>query len=369
MVPHPKLRLLALVTLLLLALTPITVAAQDSATRHTVQPGENLFRIALRYNVSVGDLAAANGITDVTRIYVGQQLIIPSASGDSGTGGTAASQAPANESQPVSVSSDQPSADGTYYVVQRGDTLKSIAAKFGLELQVLAQANRLTNPNVIYVGQRLFIPGGAGNQTVSQPTDSQSDTQPASAQPTKEQRKHVVQAGEGLSMIAAKYGVSWQAIAAANNLSNPNLIYVGMVLVIPEATSDPVTFQPIAPAAPDANGKLILVILSQQRTYAYENGQLLRSTYVSTGLPATPTVTGEYRIYVKYRAQLMSGPGYYLPNVPYVMYFFRGYGLHGTYWHSNFGRPMSHGCVNLPTDEARWFFDWAPVGTRVLVRW
>ena len=65
----------------------------------------------------------------------------------------------------------------------------------------------------------------------------------------------------------------------------------------------------------------------------------------------------------------MSGPGYYLPDVPYVMYFYQSYGLHGTYWHSNFGQPMSHGCVNLPTPEAEWFFNWAEVGTPVHVQW
>lgn len=47
----------------------------------------------------------------------------------------------------------------------------------------------------------------------------------------------------------------------------------------------------------------------------------------------------------------MTGPGYDLPNVPYTMYFYQGYGLHGTYWHNNFGTPMSHGCVNMPTPE------------------
>ena len=61
----------------------------------------------------------------------------------------------------------------------------------------------------------------------------------------------------------------------------------------------------------------------------------------------------------------MSGPGYYLPDVPYVMYFYDGYGLHGTYWHSNFGTPMSHGCVNLSIPDAEWLYNWADVGTLV----
>ena len=61
------------------------------------------------------------------------------------------------------------------------------------------------------------------------------------------------------------------------------------------------------------------------------------------------------------------GVDYYdLPNVPYSMFFYQGYAIHGTYWHTNFGHPMSHGCVNLPTAEAKWFYEWAPVGTPVV---
>jgi lipoprotein-anchoring transpeptidase ErfK/SrfK len=110
-----------------------------------------------------------------------------------------------------------------------------------------------------------------------------------------------------------------------------------------------------------------VVSTQTQRIYAYENGVLVRSHLVSTGLPKTPTVLGDYSVYVKYVADDMAGPDYFLPQVPYTMYFFQGYGIHGTYWHNNFGRPMSHGCVNLPTSEAEWFFNWASVGTPVRV--
>jgi lipoprotein-anchoring transpeptidase ErfK/SrfK len=121
------------------------------------------------------------------------------------------------------------------------------------------------------------------------------------------------------------------------------------------------------PAGVSASERWIDVDLSQQRTYAYEGNQLVRTFVVSTGTWAHPTVTGEYHIYVKYRYTTMIGPGYYLPNVPYTMYFYKGYGLHGTYWHHNFGTPMSHGCVNLKTEDAGWLFQWASVGTVVNV--
>jgi len=107
------------------------------------------------------------------------------------------------------------------------------------------------------------------------------------------------------------------------------------------------------------------VDISKQRAYAYDGNTLVRSFVVSTGIAAYPTVTGTYRIYVKYRYAPMSGIGWYLPNVPYVMYFYKGYGLHGTYWHNNFGVPMSHGCINFTIADAGWVYNFTVVGTVV----
>jgi lipoprotein-anchoring transpeptidase ErfK/SrfK len=116
-------------------------------------------------------------------------------------------------------------------------------------------------------------------------------------------------------------------------------------------------------------GRWIDVNLSQQMVYAYEGDVVVNSFVVSTGVAGTPTVTGRYKVYVKNRMQDMSGPGYYLHDVPYVMFFYGDYGLHGTYWHNNFGVPMSRGCVNLTIDDAAWLFSWASVGTVVNVHY
>ena len=116
-------------------------------------------------------------------------------------------------------------------------------------------------------------------------------------------------------------------------------------------------------------GKWIEIVLSEQRLIAWEGRRIVMSTAVSTGKSATPTPRGAFRIYRKYLRQRMRGPGYDLPRVPYVMYFRSGgYAIHGTYWHNAFGRPMSHGCINLPTRTARWLYYWAPLGTPVVVR-
>jgi lipoprotein-anchoring transpeptidase ErfK/SrfK len=111
------------------------------------------------------------------------------------------------------------------------------------------------------------------------------------------------------------------------------------------------------------------VNLSKQSVAVYRGKKLLNSFTVSTGTSAYPTVTGQYQIYIKLESQTMSGPGYFLPGVPYVMYFYQGYALHGTYWHDNFGTPMSHGCVNMVTADVKWIYSLAEIGTWVKVHY
>jgi outer membrane biosynthesis protein TonB len=137
----------------------------------------------------------------------------------------------------------------------------------------------------------------------------------------------------------------------------------------PTPTRRPPTATPVPPPAPVHEDRWIDVDLTRQVLTAYEGNTPVRVVVVSTGLPRTPTPTGQFRIWAKLRYDDMSGPGYYLPDVPYVMYFYGGYSLHGTYWHNNFGHPMSHGCVNLPTPEAEWLFNWAEVGTLVNIHY
>lgn len=118
--------------------------------------------------------------------------------------------------------------------------------------------------------------------------------------------------------------------------------------------------------------KLITVDIGSQMLYAWENGEIINSTPVSTGLTQTPTVTGTFQTYAKLPVQRMRGyslvNGYYdHPGVTDVMYFYQGYAIHGAYWHNNFGARMSNGCVNVPLDFADWLYNWAPVGTQVVI--
>lgn len=140
--------------------------------------------------------------------------------------------------------------------------------------------------------------------------------------------------------------------------------------IVEDVDEAPVISEEPAPGYQEPNDeRWIDVNLSVQQIYAYEGDEVVNSFTVSTGVYDTPTVTGEFHIYVKVPMQDMSGPGYYLPDVPWVMFFYDEYGFHGTYWHNNFGTPMSRGCVNLRTEDAEWLYHWASVGTPVYVHY
>lgn len=118
--------------------------------------------------------------------------------------------------------------------------------------------------------------------------------------------------------------------------------------------------------------KLITVDIGKQKLFAWEGGQIQKEFIVSTGMRYTPTVKGSFKIYIKNEKQNMKGnyppyEPYFLKDVPNVMFFKGAYAIHGTYWHNKFGSRASHGCVNLRLDDAKWLYDWAPMGTRVEV--
>ena len=109
------------------------------------------------------------------------------------------------------------------------------------------------------------------------------------------------------------------------------------------------------------------VDLSEQQLTAWQGGTPSYSTIVSTGKPATPTLSGIFTIQRKLPQDRMRGADYDVPNVPDVMYYHRGYAIHGAYWHNQFGTPVSHGCINLPLEAAQNLFEWTPLGTPVVI--
>ncbi len=165
--------------------------APEDLYRYVVQPGDTLLSIALKFEVGMDELMAANDITDPNTIRVGQELVIPGYRPDG-----------ARTTQVV-------------HVVQPGETLFSIAQRYGVEMDVIVEANGLRDPNDIRAGQKLIIPGVAVEDTQG------------------ERRVHVVQPGETLLSIARQYQVTVEELIAANDITDPNTIRVGQELVIP----------------------------------------------------------------------------------------------------------------------------------------
>jgi lipoprotein-anchoring transpeptidase ErfK/SrfK len=119
----------------------------------------------------------------------------------------------------------------------------------------------------------------------------------------------------------------------------------------------------------------IEVDLSEQRTYLFENDNVVQSYAISSGRSATPTPTGSFRVYAHTAEQDLGAAcrdpsrtdSYCTRDVKWLTWFAPDIAFHATYWHNNFGSPMSHGCVNMPTNVAEAVYRWAPVGTEVWV--
>lgn len=339
-----------LVALMMAALFARATPAYANAQTYVVQWGDTLARIAQQFGVTVEAIQIANGLPGAS-LFAGQTLVVPSADSELA----------------LQIS-------GGVHVVQAGETLFKIGLKYGLSWVVIQRANNLSGTK-IYAGQTLIIPIG-GNAPAPAPNPEQapsaSSAPESPAQPAADGTLvHIVQRGETLYKIGLKYNLRWTAIQAANGLTGTK-IYTGQRLIIPiggGSTSAPPSTSESQPTPGNGSNRWFLVDLSEQRLYAYEGDTAVRTTLISSGTSQYPTVTGTYHIYLKFESTRMRGPGYDLPNVPYTMYFYKGYGLHGTYWHSNFGTPMSHGCVNMPTEEARWAYYWADYGTPVVVQW
>jgi LysM repeat protein len=169
--------------------TPTSVP--EEGVTYIVQPGDTLYSIAVRYDMTTDEIMALNGITDPASLQVGQKLII--VPGEAAT-------------TPI------PSGQETVHVVQRGENLFRIALKYGTTVEAVAGRNGIVNPSLIRTGQKLFIPGGTS--------------------PPPSGDVHIVRPGQNLYRISLIYGTTVQAIMQANNLSS-TVIYVGQRLRIP----------------------------------------------------------------------------------------------------------------------------------------
>lgn len=153
--------------------------------------------------------------------------------------------------------------------------------------------------------------------------------------------------------------------ATPTHTATPTYTPTSTFTLTPTSTPTP-TYTPTPTATPTPE-RWIDVNLTTQTLIAYEGDTPVLQTLISSGNVLNPTVEGTFFIYLKLTKQTMSGPDYETPDVPYVMYFHNAYSLHGAYWHNEFGRPRSHGCVNVPVETAKWLFYWS--GPQVPAGW
>lgn len=221
-----------------------TTNTEASAASYTVKSGDTLSGIASQYNTTVNQIVSLNQLSNPNLIYVGQVLKL-------------------KNSQTTNSSSSSSTATTTAdtYTVKAGDTLSAIASRYSTSSSTLASLNSLSNPNLIYVGQVLKV---SSNASTSSSTGSSANSTVTTA------ASYTVKAGDTLSAIAAKYGTTYQALASANSISNPNDIYVGQVIKV-SATATAASSQ--AASSTSSNG-----------SYTVKSGDTLYGIALANGL-------------------------------------------------------------------------------------
>lgn len=223
-----------------------TTNTEASAASYTVKSGDTLSGIASQYNTTVNQIVSLNQLSNPNLIYVGQVLKLKNGQ--------------TTNSSSSSSSSTATTTAGTY-TVKAGDTLSAIASRYSTSSSTLASLNSLSNPNLIYVGQVLKV---SSNASTSSSTSSSANSTVTTA------ASYTVKAGDTLSAIAAKYGTTYQALASANSISNPNDIYVGQVIKV-SATATAASSQ--AASSTNSNG-----------SYTVKSGDTLYGIALANGL-------------------------------------------------------------------------------------
>jgi LysM repeat protein len=395
-------RLLRVLVILLLALVFVLMYAPPAmaeAGSYVVQPGDTLLQIAVDHAVSVGSLAAANRLALDDWVYVGQRLIIPTASlgqspsGDQPVAGDAYAidarvpdplpelpmlplEEPANV---VPFSYARVVADDAPVFAEPADAIQALPPKrtLGTGFVWVSVQSRVT------LADRDFYQINAGEYVAA---ETLSFYQPSAfrgvhlaAQPErplawilKPVQPTLTPAGEPNPEAPLFQRYQLVQIFGTEHVGDQVWYLIG-----PHQWINQVTVGKVALTAPPeevgSDERWIDVNLFEQTLAAYEGDRLVYATLISSGLPGWDTPTGLSQVWLRVTAGKMSGalnrPDYYfLEDVPWTQYFNQDVALHTAYWHDGFGYKHSHGCVNLAPLDARWLFEWAPEGVWVSVR-
>jgi LysM repeat protein len=277
--------------------------------------------------------------------------------------------------QPTHAAPARRAAGEVVHLVQPGENLFRIGLQYGVSWIDIMQANHLPN-TTIYAGQQLIIPVNGSVSETPPAEPAPAATPPAEPQPpAPADTTYTVQRGDILARIAQRYGVTVSQIAFANNISNPSLIYAGQVLVIPAPGQGSGPGPDPAPAG--GGNKVILVDISEQRMYVYQDGALIYNWVVSTGEPGRDTRPGNFSVLNKIPNAYASTWNLWMPN--WLGIYWAGYlqnGIHALpilsnglrLWDGFLGTRVSYGCVILGIWEAQTLYDWVEVGTPVNIQ-
>ena len=311
---------------------------------YMVQSGDTVAAIALRNGVDETALRLLNRLDDHPSLVAGGALLLPATSGELVVERTRQS-----------------------YQVAPGDSLSQIARNLDVPLPSLLQANRISDPNAIVVGQQLIIPG----RPVGIENDPRQRQQIGPAQSGF--LYYTVAPGDTLSEIARDFDTPMLALLEYNNLPNEQTVYAGLELRIPFG---PASVSRLAPPVP-ISGTSFLVSLSRQQCWVFHGDRVAFSWNCSTGYGEWITRTGSFQVQTKLEN---ARSGAYRLDMPYWLgiYDVGEYenGIHGLpvswetgekLWDSLVGQPATFGCAMLDDAEAETLFDLAYLGMPVHV--
>lgn len=273
---------------------------------YTIQEGDILFTIAAKFDTTPENILRLNPGLDPTNLPVGRRICVISAT-----------------NQPVTCPV------GTLpYNVNEGDTLLSIAVRFGTDVESLLRANPDIDPYNLQVGQRICIA-----QKFQEPPMCST------------RNFYVIRQGDTIRAIAASFEVEAQEILRINPDINPRNLRVGQIICIPLAPS------PIE----------IIVNIGAKRLTVYKNGSIFREYIVATGKEETPTPVGVFEVVNK---EIDPGGPY---GTRWLGLSVKGYGIHGTNNPASIGTAASNGCIRMYNEDIEALFDITAVGTPVRI--
>lgn len=302
---------------------------------HLARTGEDLATIARDRGLVLEDVLQLNALAASDGLWVGQPVRLPAA---------------AETGKALAVLNG-------VHSVKKGETLRSVALRYGLHPVELAHLNQLTVNAVLFAGQELRVPSLLNWTKMVE--EGYRERFPI----------HVLQVTETMESVAERYGVSAAELRTFNGLGLADSAEAGSELVIPPP--ERVAALDIDNLSPAILGKLVPlkekwveVDLGDQSATAYSGMTPVRRMSISSGNPKRPTVTGLFRIWAKTQIQDMSQGSRstqsfeHLEGVPWVQYFYQDFALHGAYWPLEAGSPSSSGNILLSEEDAEWLFSW-----------